>query len=117
MSPDGVIQWVTVGNVIIPDGKVQEGTFQPIVPSNSVVRNIQELADLPLRIGAGPTVFLHDIAKVEDSTDVLAGYAEIDGKRAVYIPGTKRPDASTVRVVNEDKQNLDRFRSLYPPDI
>ena len=117
MSPEQVIQSVTAGNVIIPAGNVQEGTLQPIVPSNSVVRDIQELADLPLRTGAGPTVFLHDIAKVEDATDILAGYAEIDGKRAVYIPVTKRPDASTITVVNEVKQNLDRFRSLVPSDI
>jgi multidrug efflux pump subunit AcrB len=117
VSPEQVIQAVTAGNVIIPAGNIQEGTLQPIVPSNSVVRDIQELADLPLRTDAGPTVFLHDIAKIEDATDILAGYAEIDGKRAVYIPVTKRPDASTITVVNEVKQNLDRFRSLVPPDI
>ena len=117
ISPEQVIQSVASGNVIIPAGNIQEGTLQPIVPSNSVVRDIQELADIPLHTGAGPTVFLRDIAKVEDATDILAGYAEIDGKRAVYIPVTKRPDASTVTVVNEVKQNLDRFRSLVPPDI
>jgi multidrug efflux pump subunit AcrB len=117
MSSEQVIQAITTGNVIVPAGNVQEGTLQPIVPSNSVVRNIQDLADLPLRITAGPTVFLRDVAKVEDATDILAGYAEIDGKRAVYIPVTKRPDASTVTVVNEVKQNLDRFRSLVPSDI
>jgi multidrug efflux pump subunit AcrB len=117
ISPQQVIEAVTTGNVIIPAGNVQEGTLQPIVPSNSVVRDIQELADLPLRTGAGPTIFLHDIAKVDDSTDILAGYAEIDGKRAVYIPVTKRPDASTVTVVNEVRHSLDRFRALVPPDI
>jgi multidrug efflux pump subunit AcrB len=117
MSSEKVIQSITNGNVIIPAGNVQEGTLQPIVPSNSVVKNIQDLADLPLQIGAGPTVFLHDVAKVEDATDILAGYAEIDGKRAVYIPVTKRPDASTITVVNEVKQNLERFRSLVPSDI
>ena len=117
MSADQVVHSITTGNVIVPAGNVQEGELQPIVSTNSVVRNIQELADLPLRTGAGPTVLLHDVAKVEDGTDILAGYAEIDGKRAIYIPVTKRPDASTVTVVNEVKQNLDRFRSLVPSDI
>src|ERR1039458_6892980 len=117
MPPEQVIQAITSGNTIVPSGNVQEGTLQPIVPNNAVVRDIQELANLPLHLGSGPTIFLHDVARVEDSTDILAGYAEIDGKRAVYIPVTKRPDASTVTVVNEVKQNLDRFRALVPADI
>ena len=99
MSADQVVHSITTGNVIVPAGNVQEGELQPIVSTNSVVRNIQELADLPLRTGAGPTVLLHDVAKVEDGTDILAGYAEIDGKRAIYIPVTKRPDADRKSVV------------------
>jgi multidrug efflux pump subunit AcrB len=117
ISPDQVVQAVNDGNTIIPAGAVQAGKLQPIVASNTVVNNIQELASLPIRIGAGPTVFLRDIGKIEDSTDILAGYAEIDGKRAVYIPVTKRPDASTLTVVSEVRANLDHFRSLVPSDI
>lgn len=117
ISPEQVVQAVNSGNTIVPAGVVQEGTLQPIVPSNAVVSNIQELASLPIRTGAGPTVFLRDVGKIEDSTDILAGYAEIDGKRSVYIPVTKRPDASTLTVVSEVRANLDRFRSLVPNDI
>lgn len=117
ISPELVTQTITSGNVIIPAGTVQEGDLQSIVPTNSIVRNIQELGDLPIKTGAGPAVYIRDIAQVQDSTDVLAGYAEIDGKRAVYIPVTKRPDASTITVVNEVRQSLDRFRSLIPSDI
>lgn len=117
ISPDQVVQAVNNGNAIIPAGSIQAGKLQPIVPSNTVVNNIQDLAGLPIRIGAGPAVFLRDIGRIEDSTDILAGYAEIDGKRAVYIPVTKRPDASTLTVVNEVRANLDRFRSLVPNDI
>ncbi len=117
ISPDQVVQALNTGNTIIPAGSVQEGTLQPIVPSNTVVNNIQELASLPIRIGAGATVFVRDVGRVEDSTDILAGYAEIDGKRAVYIPVTKRPDASTLTVVNEVRDSLERFRALVPSDI
>lgn len=117
ISPEAVTQAVSSGNIIIPAGTVQEGDLQPIVPTNSVVRNIQELGELPLKSGAGPAVYLRDIAQIQDSTDILAGYAEIDGKRAVYIPVTKRPDASTITVVNEVRESLERFRSLIPSDI
>src|SRR5581483_3311209 len=39
------------------------------------------------------------------------------GRRAVYIPVTKRPDASTLAVVSEVKANLPRFQALVPDDI
>jgi multidrug efflux pump subunit AcrB len=60
---------------------------------------------------------LHDVAGVADSTDIPTGYALVNSRRAVYIPVTKRPDASTLTVVDEVKQSLARFRTLVPSDI
>jgi multidrug efflux pump subunit AcrB len=62
-------------------------------------------------------VYLRDVGAVRDASDVLAGYALLNGKRTVYIPVTKRPDASTITVVNEVRQNIERFQSLIPQDI
>ena len=45
-------------------------------------------------------------ASVSDSTDIPTAYALVNGRRAVYIPVTKRPDASTLTVVSEVKANL-----------
>jgi multidrug efflux pump subunit AcrB len=117
LSPQDVVQALTAANTIIPAGNANIGNSLPIVQTNSVVTNIQNLLNVPLRTGAGPTVFLGDVATVSDSADVLTGYALVNGKRAVYIPVTKRPDASTLTVVNEVKQSLARFRALVPPDI
>src|SRR5262249_36379971 len=39
------------------------------------------------------------------------------GRRTVYIPVTKRADASTVDVVNRVKNELPRMQSLIPEDI
>jgi multidrug efflux pump subunit AcrB len=41
----------------------------------------------------------------------------VNGRRAVYIPVTKRPDASTLSVVAEVRANLGRFQALVPDDI
>ena len=41
----------------------------------------------------------------------------MNGRRAVYIPVTKRPSASTLDVVREVKANLGRFQALVPDDI
>lgn len=117
MSPEEVIKAIASGNIILPAGNVNMGNQYPMVPVNSVVSSIESLLDLPIRMGAGPTVFLRDIGSVADSTDILAGYALVNGRRTIYLPVTKRADASTLSVVNEVKSNLDRFRALVPEDI
>lgn len=117
MSPDEVVQAISSGNVIIPAGNVRTGDLNRITPINSVVGDIKDLLDIPLRQATGPTVYLRDVGTVKDSTDILTCYALIDGKRSVYIPVTKRADASTVDVVNRVKEQLPKFRALIPEDI
>ncbi|MBX3077102.1 efflux RND transporter permease subunit [Candidatus Obscuribacterales bacterium] len=117
MSPDEVVQAISSGNVIIPAGNVRTGDLNRITPINSVVGDIKDLLEIPLRQAAGPTVYLRDVGTVKDSTDILSCYALIDGKRSVYIPVTKRADASTVDVVNRVKEQLPKFRALIPEDI
>ncbi len=117
MSPEEVVKAVSAGNIIMPAGNIRAGDLQPMVPINSVVVNIQDLSDLPIRMGSGPTVFLHDLGKISDSSDVLTGYVLVNGRRAVYLSVTKRADASTLAIVNEVKSSIPRFRSLIPDDI
>lgn len=117
MSPDEIVKAVASGNTILPAGNVRIGDINRLVPSNSVVTQIQDLQDIPIRIGAGPTVFLKDIGTVENSTDILTGYGLVDGRRTVYIPVTKRADASTLTVVKRVKSEIPRLQSVVPEDI
>ena len=117
MSPDEVVQAINSGNTLQPAGNVRTGSLLRIAQSDAITPNIQTLADLPIRTGAGPTVYLHDVGVIQDSTDIPTGYALVNSRRAVYIPVTKRPDASTVAVVNEVKKSLPYFQSLVPEDI
>src|ERR1039457_5178401 len=117
MSPDAVVKAISSGNILMPAGNVRTDNLLRIVSSDSVAPDIRSLLDVPIRSGAGPTVYLRDIGGVADSTDIPTGYALVNGRRAVYIPVTKRPDASTVTVVNEVKNSLPYFRSLVPDDI
>ncbi len=117
MSPEEVIKAVASGNAIMPAGNVRTGDLNRLAPMNSVVQNIQELSGLPVRMGPGPAVFLRDVGTVENSSDILTGYALVNGRRTVYIPVTKRADASTLDVVNRVKSELPRLQSLIPDDI
>jgi len=117
MSPEEVAKAIAAGNAILPAGNVRTGDLNRLAPMNGVVRDIRELADLPIRAGSGPNVYVRDVGVVENGSDILSGYGLVNGRRTVYIPVTKRSDASTLDVVNRVKAELPRFQSLVPEDI
>jgi multidrug efflux pump subunit AcrB len=118
LSADDVVEALVSGNSIQPAGNADIGRLQTLVTTDSTVTRIDSLLDIPLRAnGPNAAVYLRDVGSVSDGSDLPAGYALIDGKRTVYIPVTKRPDASTISVVHEVKANLARFQGLLPDDI
>lgn len=117
ISGDDIVNALASGNVVTPAGNVRIGNFMRIAPINTDLPDIRELDYLPIRMGAGPTVLLRDLATVSDSSDILAGYALYNGRRTVYEPVVKRADASTVSVVNALKEHLPRMRELLPKDV
>jgi multidrug efflux pump subunit AcrB len=56
MSGDEVVRALARGNAIKPSGNVRIGDFTQMVPVNSVVPDVRELVDIPVRVGAGPMV-------------------------------------------------------------
>ncbi len=117
LSPQSVVQAVLSGNSIEPAGNANIGQYSAMVTTDTTVRQISDLLDIPLHTGPGAAVYLRDVGSVSDSSDILAGYALLNDKRTVYIPVTKRPDASTLDVVREVRKSLPRFQSLVPEDI
>jgi multidrug efflux pump subunit AcrB len=115
LSPDDVVTAVTNGNLISPSGNARIMDQMPIVPTNAMVKDPKELGNIPLR--PGENVYLRDVARIEDSSDIPSGYALVDGQRAVYLLVNKRADASTLSVINAVKANLDDMRSAIPEDI
>ena len=117
MSPDEVVAAVTAANLISPSGNMPIQGKYPMVPLNSVARNVKDLEGVPIRAGTFPTVFLRDVGQVVDGSDIVTSYALVNGRRTVYIPVTKRSTASTLAVVNLVKANLRKFQGVLPPDV
>jgi multidrug efflux pump subunit AcrB len=117
LSPESIVQALSTGNSIQPAGNADIGSTNTLVSTDSTVVNSRDLLTIPLKTGAGASVYMGDVATLSDTSDILAGYALRNGKRTIYIPVTKRPDASTITVVNEVRHSLARFQSLLPSDI
>jgi multidrug efflux pump subunit AcrB len=118
ISPEEAIAAVNRSSVIMPAGTVGTGDLMRIASTNAVLGGkLDDLLDTPIRLGSGTSVYLRDIGTVESGTDIVVGYAHVNGKRTVYIPVTKRSDASTLAVIQRVKEALPRMKAAAPPDV
>ncbi|MHB1078279.1 MAG: efflux RND transporter permease subunit [Prosthecobacter sp.] len=117
LSPDDIVAAMTAANTISPSGNLALPNSFPIVPTNAIVKNIQDLAAVPVKVTEQGAVYVRDIGEVSDGSDMMYSIAMVNGKRTVYMPVTKRSDASTLSVVELVKQNLPKFKAACPEDI
>jgi multidrug efflux pump subunit AcrB len=115
IAPDEIASAVAKGNAISPSGNIVVGDKFPIVATNSVVKDVSELGSIAVRTGEHP-VFVRDVATITDSADAPAGFALVNGRRAVYILANKRADASTLSVIHNIKQSLPKFKEALGAD-
>ena len=118
LSPEEAISAVSRASALYPSGIVRTGDLARIANTNAVIGgNLQELMDAPVRTGNGPTVYIRDIGTVENGTDIITAYAHVNGKRTVYIPVTKRADASTLEVIRNVRNALPAMQNVLPDDV
>src|SRR6185312_2691263 len=117
IAPQDVVTAIANAETISPSGNIYSNDKYPVVEVNSIVKGAEELADVPVRPGTLPAVFVRDVARVADGSDILTSVALVNGRPTVYIPVTKRADASTLSVVNIVRQNLPRFQAALPDDV
>jgi multidrug efflux pump subunit AcrB len=118
VSPEDAIQAVNRSSLVMPAGTVGTDDLTRIASSNATLGgNLDELLDTPIHLGPRNSVFLRDIATVESGTDIVVGYAHVNGKRTVYIPVTKRSDASTLAVIQRVRDALPKMRAVSPDDV
>ena len=117
LTPDQIVAALRENNLNTPAGNVRVGDYNYLAPTNTTIKKISDFGDIPLYKNGIQTVFLHDVATVEDGADITQGYALINGKRSVYLPITKSATASTWEVVQNLKKALPRFQALLPDDV
>src|SRR5271154_637336 len=117
ISGNEIIEALIAGNKVLPSGNVRTGDYMRIATVNTDLPDIHQLDYMPIRTGHGPQIFIKDIGRVEDSQDILCGYALFQGRRTVYVPAVKRADASTVSVVDALRDALPKMQKVLPEDV
>ncbi|HEY9007197.1 MAG TPA: efflux RND transporter permease subunit [Ohtaekwangia sp.] len=117
LTPDQLVEALRLNNQSAPSGNVRIGDYNYLTPSNTTIKTIKDFEKIPLFKGDVQNLYLGDVATVEDAADVTVGYAQVNGKRSVYLNIAKSADASTWEVVQNLKKNLPKFQALLPEDV
>jgi multidrug efflux pump subunit AcrB len=118
VSPEQAISAVSTGTVVIPSGNLYDGKLNRIVRTNATLGPVlNDLMGTPIHPHSGTNIYLRDIATIENGTDIVTAYAHVDGRRTVYIPVTKRSDASTLAVIEAVKAAIPTFKKVLPNDV
>src|SRR5579871_3923810 len=101
LSPMDVVSAVNDSNLILPAGDVKMGPFDYYVYSNSLVNNMEQLGQIPVKTVGTSSVTVNDLGKAEDANQIQYNLVRVDGQRSVYLPIMKQGgDTNTIQVVN-----------------
>jgi multidrug efflux pump subunit AcrB len=96
-----VVNALNRSNLILPAGDVKMGPYDYYVYSNSLVKKVDELNDVPIKTVGERSVTIGDIGEAKDSHQIQYNVVRVDGQRSVYLPIMKQGgDTNTIQVVN-----------------
>ena len=118
ISSDEAIAAVSKATLVMPSGNMWTGNLERIARTNATLGgNLSELLSTPIRPVSGVSIYLRDIGTIENGTDNITAYAHVNGKRTVYIPVTKRADASTLAVIEAVRAAIPSFKKVAPEGV
>lgn len=117
LTPDQLVAAIRVNNQTSPSGNVRIGDKNYIAPTNTTIHTVKDFENIPLFKGGVQSLYMRDVATVEDGADITAGYALVNGKRSVYLSVAKSADASTWEVVQKLKAAIPKIQAQLPDDV
>jgi hydrophobic/amphiphilic exporter-1 (mainly G- bacteria), HAE1 family len=100
-----VVGAVNDENLILPAGDVKMGPYDYFVYSNSLVDDMKQLGQVPVKVKGNSWVTVNDVGIAEDAHGIQTNIVRIDGQRSAYIPIMKQGgDTNTIAVVDGVRQ-------------
>lgn len=116
VSTSEIVNAVNAQSLLLPAGNVKIGDFDYNVYTNALVKVVEQMNDIPIKMVNGVPLFLKDVGRAADSTMIQSNVVRINGRRAVYIPILKQAGANTLQVIDGIKSTLPKLIGL-PKDL
>jgi multidrug efflux pump subunit AcrB len=106
LSVMDVVNAVNNNTLILPAGDVKVGGNDYYLYSNSLVNQVTDLDQVPIKTAGTSWVSVGDVGQAKDASQLQYNIVRIDGQKSAYIPIMKQGgDTNTVQVV-KDVDNL-----------
>jgi multidrug efflux pump subunit AcrB len=104
------VRSINTANLILPAGDVQLGQLDYNIYTNSQLRTVSEIDQLPVKTLGQAPVRVADIGHASDAQQIQTNIVRVDGQKSVYIPVLKQGgDTNTIAVVDGVKQTIGRL--------
>ena len=96
-----VVDSINKNNLIRPAGDVKMGPYDYYVYSNSLVDQVEELNDIPIKTSGASWVSVKDIGEAKDANQIQYNIVRVDGQQSAYLPIMKQGgDTNTIELVS-----------------
>src|SRR5262245_8827009 len=114
LTPLDVVNAVNAQSLTLPSGTAKMGDKQYTVRTNATPASIDDINNIPVKVGNGATVFVKDVGQVHDGWLVQQNVVRENGHRSVLLSIIKNGNASTLNVVNAVREALKTARAAAP---
>src|SRR5882672_4550181 len=114
LSGQDVALALATQNLVLPAGTQKIGRFEYTMQLNSSPTEISGLADLPIKVVNGATIYLHDVAHVRDGYPPQTNIVHVEGGRSVLLTVEKSGSASTLAIIQGIKAKMATLKATLP---
>ena len=117
LDPLDVVDAIGKWNTLIPTGNAKLGDLDFQLSANGMVKEVEELDDVPIKFKDGRPIYLRDVGNVEDSSQIQTNVVRINGRRQVYIPIYRQPGENSLAIVQSIKDLLIPIKGRLPDEV
>jgi HAE1 family hydrophobic/amphiphilic exporter-1 len=117
MTIEQIGQSLQIENLNMPAGNIKMGQLKYPVRVEGEFKSSYQIENLVLGNRNGHTVYLKDVASVNDSIGEMTIDERVNGMRAVTMMIMKQSGANTVEIANEVNKELAYLQNTLPNDV
>ncbi|MGD9639138.1 MAG: efflux RND transporter permease subunit [Alphaproteobacteria bacterium] len=104
-------------NTLVAAGSLDTGKGRFAIKVPGLLKEIQDIMDLPVKVNGDAVVRLSDIATGRRAFKDATGYARVGGKPSVALEVSKRTGENVINTVEKVKEIVERERKYWPEGI